>query len=249
MFIKKLDFSPKGFTLVELLVVIVMLSIFLLMGILILDPLAQIDKAKDAQRKHDLDQVKKALDSYYNDNNCYPTKQQDIPFGSEWKNPTSGVVYMKKLPQDPDCSKTGYCFVYQTDLSSCPQWNVLYTRLARPTNALTSCLMFSTCGYLQTKYNYCVMSGNVDCAFVKSNSLPVPATPVPSAAPTVQPTIGPTQPPSQPGNCNPNYFAVSNNRCNGVSPDQCTIFGGTLICYSGASDADPTTCTGFLCSQ
>lgn len=244
----KINHQSSGFTLIELLVAMVMVSVFLLMAFLILDPIGQLDKAKDTQRKRDLEQVKRALDVYYNDNNCYPTKLQGIPFGLEWSDSGSGVVYMKKVPQDPDCYKTGYCFVYQTDASNCPQWNVLYTRLSRPTNALTSCLMFQACGYLQTKYNYCVMSGNVDCSYVKTNPLPLPATstPGPTSVPTVGPTSAPTSPPPPPGNCSPNYFAVSSGLCNSVTSDQCTIYGGTLTCYSEGGGA---TCNGFLCTQ
>lgn len=249
----KKNHQSSGFTLIELLVVMVMVSVFLLMAFLIIDPIGQLDKAKDTQRKRDLEQVKRALDVYYNDNNCYPTKLQSIPFGLEWKDSGSGVVYMKKVPQDKDCAKTGYCYTYQTDASDCPQWNVLYTRLSRPTNALTSCLMFQACGYLQTRYNYCVMSGNVDCSYVKSNPLPIPTTPTPgptsapSGGPTSTPT--PTQAPPPAGNCSPNYFAVSSGLCNSVTSNQCTIYGGTLTCYSGPSDTNPAICTGFLCSE
>ena len=245
--------QSRGFTLIELLVVIVMISIFLLMTFLIIDPIGQLDKVKDAQRKRDLEQVKRALDVYYNDNNCYPTKLQSIPFGLEWKDSGSGVVYMKKVPQDPDCSRTGYCFVYQTDATGCPQWNVLYTRLSRPTNSLTSCLMFQACGYLQVKYNYCVMSGNADCAYIKSNPLPAPV--IPTSGPTSAPTGGPTSPPTPTptqapgGNCSPNYFAVSSGLCNSVTSNNCSIYGGSLTCYSGPSAGDPTKCTGFLCTQ
>ncbi len=237
-----------GFTLVELIVVIAILSVLMVAFFMLFNPLSQLDKAKDAQRKHDFEQIRNALDTYYNDNNCYPTKLQGVPFGSAWS--AGSTVYMKKVPQDPDCSKTGYCFVYQTDASNCPQWNVLYTRLSRPTNSLTSCLMFQACGYLQTKYNYCVMSGNVDCSYVKSNPLPTPLTPTPG--PTSAPIGGATSTPAPtqaPGNCSPNYFAVSSGLCNSVTSNNCTIYGGSLTCYSGASGSDPTKCTGFLCTQ
>ena len=58
-------------------------------------PQKQLDKAKDAIRKHDAQEIKKALDLYYNDHNCYPTS---VPFGSSW---TQGrTIYMKKVPQE-----------------------------------------------------------------------------------------------------------------------------------------------------
>ena len=229
-FINKVGKSGAGFTLIELLVVMVMVSVFLLMAFLTIDPIGQLDKAKDTQRKHDLEQVKRALDAYYNDNNCYPTQQQGVPFGLEWSDSGSGVVYMKKVPQDKDCAKTGYCYFYQTDASDCPQWNVLYTRLSRSTNALTSCLMSQACGYLQTTYNYCVMSGDVDCAYIKSNPLPNPVTPTsgptsapsqaPTSAPTEVPTSAPTSiPTSVPGACScaTAQYDVRAGKCNFVA--------------------------------
>ena len=186
------NLQSSGFTLVELLVVMVMVSVFLLMAFLIIDPIGQLDKAKDAQRKKDFEQIRNALDTYYNDKNCYPLS---IPFGSTWS--VGSIVYMQKVPQDPDCSKTGYCYVLQVDqTSSCPQWGILWTRLSRPTNAVSSCLIRSACGnYPNIKYNYCVMSGNVDCAYVKSNPLPNPVTPTPG--PTSAPSGGPTSTPTE----------------------------------------------------
>nr|MBI5455401.1 GIY-YIG nuclease family protein [Candidatus Levybacteria bacterium] len=170
-FSSKLNKSDAGFTLIEILVVLVMLSAFLLLGLLALDPVAQFDKAKDAQRKHDFEEINNALDTYYNDNSCYPTQSQNLPFGLEWKDSVSGVVYMKKVPQDPDCSKTGYCYVYQTDANTCPQWGVLWTRFSRPTDA-SRCLIQSACGTNPNpQYNYCVMSGNINCLYIQSNPL------------------------------------------------------------------------------
>ncbi len=209
--------TGAGFTLIELLIVVVMASFLLLMGFLILDPLSQLDKAKDAQRKHDFGQIKNALDTYYNDNNCYPTS---VPFGSTWS--IGETVYMKKVPQDPDCYKTGYCYVYQTDTtSSCPQWNVLYGHLfakLSDNDARKTCPLFDACGVMFTQYNLCILSGNVGCSYIKSNPMPVSGistptpvptpsdsqgatsaptpTPTPTLAPTPTPTLAPTPTPT-----------------------------------------------------
>lgn len=187
----KKNHQSSGFTLVELLVVITMLAVLMAILFVMLNPFSQIDKAKDAKRKQDLNQIHNALDTYYNDNNCYPAS---VPFGSSWV--VGSAVYMKNVPQDPDCSATGYCYVYQTDTaSSCPQWNVLYARLSRPTNVMTSCLTFQVCHYVQTKYNYCVFSGELNCSYIKTNPLPSPSissTPTPTPTSPPPPTIAPT---------------------------------------------------------
>lgn len=259
----KFNFSKRGFTLVELLVVIAILSGLALMAVAIINPVDQLNKAKDAQRKQDLGQIKNALDTYYDDNHCYP---QTIPFGSSWE--TAETVYMKKVPQDPDCNKTGYCYGYQIDTnSSCPQWNILYTRLSKkPPKTEDWCVnvVRTVCENPHLSFNlkysqgYCALSGKPDCLYLQSNPLQTPTTPTPTPAggggggggtPTSTPT--PTSIPTG-GSCINGYYAVSpsSGKCNSVSANNCTIFGGSLVCYSaGSLPGDDTHCSGLLCSQ
>jgi len=105
-----------GFTLIELLVVISIIGI--LAALIMVNFNAARERARDVQRKSDLDQIKKALRMYYNDNNQYPTNSSDYKivgcgtgatpatcnWDSEWSR--SGMVYMKKLPNDPSEGKT-----------------------------------------------------------------------------------------------------------------------------------------------
>src|SRR4051812_9967415 len=63
---------PKGFTLVELMIIISVLGVLGTMIIMLVNPIAQIDKAQDAHRKSDLAEIQKALDLYYQDNGRYP---------------------------------------------------------------------------------------------------------------------------------------------------------------------------------
>src|SRR3989344_1712300 len=67
-----LEKSGAGFTLIELIIVIALISIFIAGAIAVLDPLAQIQKANDARRKSDLTQIQKALESHYDDFQKYP---------------------------------------------------------------------------------------------------------------------------------------------------------------------------------
>src|SRR5258708_13026190 len=62
----------SGFTLVELLTVVGIVGILLVAAILILNPVAQFQKANDAKRKSDLTQIQKALETYFNDYEKYP---------------------------------------------------------------------------------------------------------------------------------------------------------------------------------
>ncbi|KKW36710.1 MAG: hypothetical protein UY81_C0016G0005 [Candidatus Giovannonibacteria bacterium GW2011_GWA2_53_7] len=64
--------SSQGFTLIELLVVIAVIGILSAIGLANLNKVK--DKARDAERKHDLTSYRSALLGYYDDNDfIYPT--------------------------------------------------------------------------------------------------------------------------------------------------------------------------------
>jgi prepilin-type N-terminal cleavage/methylation domain-containing protein len=64
--------SSPAFTLLELLVVIGVLGVLAGGLVMVLDPGAQIARARDAERKSDLSQLQRALELYYDDHNVYP---------------------------------------------------------------------------------------------------------------------------------------------------------------------------------
>lgn len=70
--IKKLLGRQQGFTLLELLIVIVIIGI--LATIVVPGLTSGPRRARDTQRKADLRGLKNALEVYYNDNNSYPTQ-------------------------------------------------------------------------------------------------------------------------------------------------------------------------------
>lgn len=105
--------NQRGFTLVELIIVIAIISIMAAGVIAVLDPTAQFQKANDTRRKSDLSQIAKALESYYQDHGAYPTSASykiydanlgTINWGGSWGN------YMNTVPTDPT---TGRNYVYQ----------------------------------------------------------------------------------------------------------------------------------------
>lgn len=103
---------PKGFTLVELLVVISIMGILTVISLASFTS-AQI-KARDAQRKSDLEQTAKALMLYYSDTGTFPV-ESDFKFGYEEDNgfKIGETIYMRKTPQDP--KYPNYEYIYKTD--------------------------------------------------------------------------------------------------------------------------------------
>jgi prepilin-type N-terminal cleavage/methylation domain-containing protein len=64
--------SKFGFTLIELLIVIGVLGVLASVLVVIINPVTQFQKARDAKRKSELAQLAKAMEVYYNDHGKYP---------------------------------------------------------------------------------------------------------------------------------------------------------------------------------
>ena len=205
-----------GFTLVELLVVIGILATLLSLSLLFINPVAQLNKVDDAERKSDLQEIKTALDLYYNDHSCYP---QTLPFGSPWTE--NGTVYMRKVPQDPTCSSTpGSCYTYKNlATSACPQWNVVFSQLSKSDSGV--CQLSSLSGCVPADFSSswaCTVSGAVDCSFISSTTIVTAptATPSPSPTPSTSPVPQSPTPTPTPPCASPDYS------CSG-SPSRCNV--------------------------
>jgi len=81
----------KGFTLIELMVALVILTI--LMGFAIPEVVNQINQSKLETQKNNLKEIKKALDQYYADRGRYPMTLKSL---TETTHP-----YFSEVPIDP----------------------------------------------------------------------------------------------------------------------------------------------------
>jgi general secretion pathway protein G len=116
-FLKMKKIKKNGFTLIELLVVISVIG--LLAALIMVNFNAARERARDVQRKSDLDQTKKALRMYYNDDSAYPLDDGEgriMGCGNppsetfEWGQEPFAcgeMVYMKLLPQNPTWKEAG----------------------------------------------------------------------------------------------------------------------------------------------
>jgi type II secretion system protein G len=143
--------TQRGFTLMELLIVIAILGILATIGLGSFRS-SQI-KGRDAQRKSDLSQIQKALEMYYNDYGEYP---ESLPAGgSAWQD-TKGTLYMKEVPKDP--KDFNYCY----EVAPNGSWYRLYAKLENEKDAgitKSGCSGGCTCQGDST-YNYKVTSSN-----------------------------------------------------------------------------------------
>jgi type II secretion system protein G len=118
-----------GFTLIELIVVITIISVMAAGVLAVLNPFEQFKKSADAKTKSDLGQVQKALEIYYEDKQSYPAnsagynivdaKLGTIAWGSSWG------TYMSIIPRD---STAGHKYIY---FSPDGQTYYLYANLIR----------------------------------------------------------------------------------------------------------------------
>lgn len=99
--------TNRGFTLIEIMVVVVIISV--LIGLVAPNIMGRVDEAKVTAAKADIATMSQALDMYRIDNGHYPTTEQGLqalvskPSGSpEPKNwNSSGYMKKKELPKDP----------------------------------------------------------------------------------------------------------------------------------------------------
>ncbi len=110
--------NQKGFTLVELLVVIAIIAILSTLAVVALNSARQ--KSRDAKRVSDIKQVQTALELYFGDQNAYPTAATAVTLGDAthltlsstngFAATAAGTTYMGNVPSNPSPNGASYSY-------------------------------------------------------------------------------------------------------------------------------------------
>lgn len=142
----------KGFTLIELVIVIGMIGLLASVLVTLINPLDQLKKSNDAERKSDLSQLRQALEIYYQDNGRYPASSVDfkisptvngsmvtLAWGSPW------TPYINIIPKDPKPPRT---YIYSASVDG--QTFYLYANLERGAADPQACNSGNACSNAPT---------------------------------------------------------------------------------------------------
>lgn len=138
--------EKSGFTLIELLVVLAVLAVVVGAVVVAIDPIGQINRAKDGQIKNDIGSISTALQSYYSFYGEYPAVLSDLV--------SSGDLI--RIPTPPD-SPPGpdYTSGYTTSTQGCDGglrcWVMVWYALKAPQGNKILWCWVSTWGAAQSK--------------------------------------------------------------------------------------------------
>ena len=230
--------SQKGFTIVELLVVMSIFSILTSVAAVSMNIKNNFDASFDTVRKSDLNMLRKSFALYYTDHRCYPTTAQWDALVCGTSVSDDFKPYMSKVPCDPETKQKYYyepldktCRVCSGVCGTCVGLRIL-TQLKYqkdPNGTLAGCDPTLGCGVNApdgTPYNYGVALNPSQCTIQP----PLP-THTPTNAPTATntPTTTPTRTPTPSRTPTPTPLAVTcTGQCLGDNPG--TKYPAGLAC-------------------
>ena len=200
--------KKKGFTLIEVLIVVMIIAILAVMAMFMLTN--NLAKSRDGARKTDLDRLKIAFEEYYGDKNTYPGGNILQNCNGEDLKP-----YLSSIPCDPHTNRP-YCYVYDADAPVGQNYRVLASleNTADPIISDLNCgSLTEYCGFeaectdYGSRFNYGVASSNIVVVSDNIGSVVL-------SSPTPSPSLGPL-PSTTPGI----YACSPSGICNNYAPD------------------------------
>ncbi|MDO8497471.1 MAG: type II secretion system protein [bacterium] len=183
----------RGFSLIEITIAVSLIALISVGVIALINPLQQMQKAWDTQRKHELAVLTKVMEDYYNDKSSFPQGSEICYDSPSDDNGTCSChicgleggknfsPYISKLFCDPQYPSKSYLYQYDC-VNTTASWYRACAELSEKDNG--------------SGYNYGVASTNADPSLCPSTPIsPTPTyTPVPTNAPI--PTSTPTRTPT-----------------------------------------------------
>jgi type II secretory pathway pseudopilin PulG len=188
----------SGVSLTEVLLVMTIIGLLIIVVLSFL--MRYLGRARDAERKADLQEIKISFEDYFNDNGCYPD-----PSVLNDCNGTSFRPYLSTIPCDPATNESYY---YAPLADQCEGYRI-YAKLeddADPIIVELGCNTLMGCGPGIT-YNYGVSSGTA----VFSDGVVAPSS-SPGASPSSSP--GSSSPGPSPSGIIYEYACDSAGTCN-----------------------------------
>ncbi len=209
-----------GLTLIELLVILTIISIFILVDISAWKK--QMMRGRAAKRKADLDKMQTVLEDYLNDESFYP---EILECNQDFS------PYLTQVLCDP-LNTTYFNYFYSTS-RLLRSWYKIFTRLESDDDPIIKEIgCEGGCGP-SNNYNYWVSSSNVTQVARLPDEVPWPTiSPPPGASPTPEgptstPTLGPTPTPSPTPTSGPTPIPSPI-----PTPDLSNLYG----CFSGVCE-------------
>jgi len=130
----------RGFTLVELMIVIAIIGVLVTMVLIAIDPLRVINDTRDTKDRTELNQVKTALQLYFNENDDYPTDAEFITnSGAVNSPPNLTPTYSKQLPVSITDGVQGTDWDYAESGTDYDAWVVLNNGSDDDEDSVTKC--------------------------------------------------------------------------------------------------------------
>ena len=253
--------NQKGFSLLEILIVIVILGILVVIGLNSFR--TSQSRSRDAKRKAEISQLSRALEMFYQDKRVYPDSDGEgriqlagmvLGWGEPFVDPENpSTVYMSKLPEEG-------CYYESVNEG---RGYVTYALLENKKDSDIKGYYQKECADSSCSYNYVVTDPNTPLPTPMPE--PEPPSPTNTPAPTTEPTATPIPSPTCPPD--PQNLACDSSgpciECYGAEywcfADRCQVAPTptpTIVCHSAPtsqycdSDGDCAACygSGYRCS-